>query len=123
MLGSDKGDTAYLHLEELSSTLAVVGRDDRGMNVHKAIVLEEENSLLHLHVKQFQENLLHSTIKTEGRLFVGIWEGFAVSLANLEFLILLSQPPYIIAPDQLNVLLYTEAYKMLNMEQTQIYLV
>lgn len=46
-----------------------------------------------------------------------------MSLANPEFLILLSQPPYIIAPGQLNVLLCIEAYKMLNMEHTQIYLV
>lgn len=44
MLGNDKGDTAYLHLEQLSSTLAVIGRDDRGMNVHKAIVLEERKT-------------------------------------------------------------------------------
>lgn len=46
-----------------------------------------------------------------------------MSLANPEFLILLSQPPHIIAPGQPNVLLCIEAYKMSNMEQTQIHLV
>lgn len=72
-LSSHKGNTAYLHLKELSGPLTVIGCEDWGMDVHEAIVLEEEeNSSVHLYVKEFREQTCILLLKWHQHNYVSL---------------------------------------------------
>lgn len=53
----------YFNLKKFSSPFAVIGCDYWGVNMHKAVVLEEKNTI-YWHKKQFEEPAPCQTIKT-----------------------------------------------------------